>query len=82
MKLVLGGVSVLFAAYMLVAPVLNANEKYDSAKMATKTELKAFDETKTPASVPPKYARNKMKKAFSQVPNTSYYELGHLQFKK
>lgn len=81
-KLVLGGVSVLFAAYMLVAPVLNANEKYDSAKMATKTELKAFDETKTPASVPPKYARNKMKKAFSQVPNTSYYELGHLQIQK
>lgn len=81
-KLVLGGVSVLFAGYMLVAPVLNANEKYDSAKMATKTELKAFDETKTPASVPPKYARNKMKKAFSQVPNTSYYELGHLQIQK
>lgn len=81
-KLVVGVASVLFAGYMLLAPMLNANDKYDSAKMATKTELKAFDETKTPASVPPKYARNKMKKAFSQVPNTSYYELGNLQIQK
>lgn len=76
------GLSLLFAIYMVVAPVFNANEKYESAKMSTKTELKAFDETKTPASVPPKYARNKMKKAFSQVPNTSYYELGNLQIQK
>ena len=45
-------------------------------------EIKAFDETKTPASVPPKFARNKMKKAFGQVPNTSYYELGNLQIQK
>lgn len=81
-KFVIAGLSVLFAIYMIVAPVLNANKKYDSAKMDTKTELKAFDETKTPASVPPKYARNKMKKAFSQVPNTSYYELGNLQIQK
>ena len=28
------------------------------------------------------FARNKMKKAFSQVPNTSYYELGELQIQK
>ena len=45
-------------------------------------EITAFDETKTPASVPPKFARNKMKKAFGQVPNTSYYELGNLQIQK
>ncbi|MBK3495538.1 hypothetical protein JFL43_11875 [Viridibacillus sp. YIM B01967] len=71
-----------FAVYILSAPLLNANDKYKSAEMAQKVELKAFDETKTPASVPPKFVRNKMKKAFSQVPNTSYYELGSLQIQK
>ncbi|MFE6166662.1 hypothetical protein [Viridibacillus arvi] len=71
-----------FGVYILAAPLFNANDKYTSAEMTQKVELKAFDETKTPASVPPKFARNKMKKAFSQVPNTSYYELGSLQIQK
>jgi hypothetical protein len=50
--------------------------------MEEKVEIKAFDEKETPASVPPQFARNKMKKAFGQVPNTSYYELGNLQIQK
>lgn len=50
--------------------------------MKEEVELEAFDETKTPASVPPQFARNKMKKAFGQVPDTSYYELGNLQIQK
>ncbi|MGE7623731.1 hypothetical protein ACQKMD_11880 [Viridibacillus sp. NPDC096237] len=71
-----------FGVYILTAPLFNANDKFSSAEMTQKVELKAFDETKKPASVPPKFARNKMKKAFSQVPNTSYYELGSLQIQK
>ncbi|WP_071458691.1 hypothetical protein [Bacillus massilinigeriensis] len=70
------------AVYFLTAPIFNANEKYDSAKMEQKVEIKVFDEKETPASVPPQFARNKMKKAFGQVPNTSYYELGNLQIQK
>ena len=58
------------------------NKKYKAVEMDQKVEIKAFDETKTPASVPPQFARNKMKKAFGQVPNTSYYELGNLQIQK
>ena len=57
-------------------------KKYKAVEMDQQVEIKAFDETKTPASVPPKFARNKMKKAFGQVPNTSYYELGNLQIQK
>ena len=75
-------VSVLVSIYILAAPLFNANEKYEVASMEEKTEIEVFDETKTPASVPPKFARNKMKKAFGQVPNTSYYELGNLQIQK
>ncbi|MFF2754144.1 hypothetical protein ACFVR1_10420 [Psychrobacillus sp. NPDC058041] len=74
--------SLAVAVFMLSAPVWNANEKYEIAKMNEQVEIQPFDETKTPASVPPKFARNKMKKAFGQVPNTSYYELGNLQIQK
>lgn len=74
--------SFIIAAYFLTAFLFNANEKYESAKMKVKTEIEVFDENKTPASVPPQFARNKMKKAFGQVPNTSYYELGNLQIQK
>ncbi|WP_281863790.1 hypothetical protein [Planomicrobium okeanokoites] len=70
------------AAYILAAPLFNATEKFESVEMKEEVELEAFDETKTPASVPPQFARNKMKKAFGQVPDTSYYELGNLQIQK
>ncbi|TYR74652.1 hypothetical protein FZC79_14370 [Rossellomorea vietnamensis] len=75
-------VTLLAGAYLLTAFLFNADEKFQSAKMDVKTELEAFDEQQTPASVPPKFARNKMKKAFGQVPDTSYYELGNLQIQK
>lgn len=81
-KALLFTASLVFGIYLLVAFVFNADEKFELAKMETKTEIETFDETKTPASVPPKFARNKMKKAFGQVPNTSFYELGSLQIQK
>lgn len=74
--------SLVFGIYILAAPLFNANEKFEYAQINEKVEIKAFDENKTPASVPPEFARNKMKKAFGQVPNTSYYELGNLQIQK
>ncbi|WP_419960594.1 hypothetical protein [Psychrobacillus sp. BM2] len=74
--------SLVLAIFMLTASFWNAEEKFKVAEMQQEVEIEAFDETKTPASVPPKFARNKMKKAFGQVPNTSYYELGNLQIQK
>lgn len=74
--------SLIIGVTFLLAPLFNADEKYTIAKMEVKTEIETFDEKETPASVPPKFARNKMKKAFGQVPNTSYYELGNLQIQK
>ncbi|MEG0385907.1 MAG: hypothetical protein RR587_06200 [Solibacillus sp.] len=75
-------VGILGVAYLISAPLLNAEQKFKSSQMEEKIEIKAFDETKTPASVPPQFVKNKMKKAFGQVPNTSYYELGRLQIQK
>ncbi len=81
-KVVLFLVTLGFGAYLLSAPFFNADKKYKAVEMDQQVEIQAFDETKTPASVPPQFARNKMKKAFGQVPNTSYYELGNLQIQK
>jgi hypothetical protein len=81
-KALLFAASLIFGIYFLTAFVFNADEKYEIAKMDQKVEIKSFDEKETPASVPPEFARNKMKKAFGQVPNTSYYELGNLQIQK
>ncbi|MBD8034121.1 MULTISPECIES: hypothetical protein [Solibacillus] len=78
--IVLGGI--IGIGYLVSAPFFNADEKYESAQMKEQTEISPFDEKKTPASVPPQFVRNKMKKAFGQVPNTSYYELGSLQIQK
>src|SRR4051812_7503135 len=74
--------SLIVGIYFLTAFLFNADDKYEVAQMEEKTEIETFDEKETPASVPPQFARNKMKKAFGQVPNTSYYELGNLQIQK
>ncbi|TWT24728.1 hypothetical protein [Planomicrobium sp. CPCC 101110] len=74
--------SLIIGAYVLSAPLFNATEKFKAVEMDEQMEITAFDETQTPASVPPQFARNKMKKAFGQVPDTSYYELGNLQIQK
>ena len=81
-KIVLFLGTLIFGIYLISAPLFNADKKYKAVEMDQQVEIEAFDETKTPASVPPKFARNKMKKAFGQVPNTSYYELGNLQIQK
>ena len=75
-KALLCAASIILGIYFLTAFLFNADEKYEIAQMDQKVEIKTFDEKETPASVPPEFARNKMKKAFGQVPNTSYYELG------
>lgn len=74
--------SLFMGIYFLTAFIFNADEKFETAKMKEKIEIQSFDEKETPASVPPQFARNKMRKAFGQVPNTSYYELGNLQIQK
>lgn len=74
--------SLLLGVYFMTAFLFNADDKYEMAKMKVETEIEVFSESETPASVPPKFARNKMKKSFGQVPNTSYYELGRLQIQK
>lgn len=75
-------IGIVALGYLVSAPFWNATDKFKSAEMTEQVEIAAFDETQTPASVPPQFVENKMKKAFGQVPNTSFYELGNLQIQK
>lgn len=54
----------------------NTKEKYNILQKEHKEEMPAFDEKTKPISVPLEFAKNKLNKSFSQVPNPSYYEMG------
>lgn len=58
--------SIIAVVYLVSAPLFNAKEKYESAKMDEAVEIEPFDETETPASVPPKLAKNKMKRPLAR----------------
>ncbi|MFC6208250.1 hypothetical protein [Levilactobacillus tongjiangensis] len=52
---------------------------YNSLKIKTMKTAPLLDKDATPIAIAPKTVRNKMNKAMSTVPNTSYYKLGDLQ---
>ncbi|WP_395322540.1 hypothetical protein [Levilactobacillus parabrevis] len=52
---------------------------YNSLKIKTMKTAPLLDKDATPIAIAPKTVRNKMNKAMSAVPNTSYYKLGALQ---
>lgn len=52
---------------------------YNSLKIKTMKTAPLLDKNATPIAIAPKTVRNKMNKAMSAVPNTSYYKLGALQ---
>jgi len=52
---------------------------YNSLKIKTTKSAPLLDKDATPIAIAPKTVRNKMNKAMSTVPNTSYYRLGDLQ---
>lgn len=74
--------SLVFGAVLLSAFVFNANEKYEVAKMSEKIEIETFSESETPASVPPKFARNKMKKRLARFQTQAITNLEICKFKR
>ncbi|WP_204120368.1 MULTISPECIES: hypothetical protein [Levilactobacillus] len=52
---------------------------YNSLRIKTVKTAPLLDKNATPIAISPKTVRNKMNKAMSTVPNTSYYKLGDLQ---
>lgn len=58
---------------------LGVKPVYQSLKVKTLKSAPLLDKKETPIAIAPKTVRNKMNKAMSSVPNTSYYRLGDLQ---
>lgn len=62
--------------------ILTLDNTYDSIVKEDVKEAKPLDSDATPIVVSPEFARNKMQKSMSVVPNTQYYDLGKLQVQK
>ncbi|MGF7535091.1 DUF3981 domain-containing protein [Bacillus mexicanus] len=67
-----------FVYFGFINDMVVAEKKYESVNSETKEISEPFTEKDTPFSVPPKTAKNKMKKVFGDIPKVSYYELGEL----
>ncbi|WP_338230810.1 hypothetical protein [Lactiplantibacillus paraxiangfangensis] len=59
--------------------VFSVKPVYSSLNVKTEKKAPLLDKKETPIAISPKTVRNKMNKAMSTVPNTSYYKLGSLQ---
>lgn len=79
------GIVIAAVIAFLVFLVLGINALNDSHESIAKSEVdeaKPLDTDATPIVVSPEFARNKVQKAMSVVPNTQFYDLGKLQVQK
>lgn len=65
-----------------VLGIFTLDNTYESIAKEEVAEAKPLDKDATPIVVSPEFARNKVQKAMSVVPNTQYYDLGKLQVQK
>ena len=83
---VAAGLLILLAIITIPAYfILSAFALGDSHESIPKQEVeeaKPLDKDATPIVVSPEFARNKVQKAMSVVPNTQFYDLGKLQVQK
>lgn len=80
------GVIVLLAILAIptffVLGIFGLDDSYESIPKEEISEAKPLDKDATPIVVSPEFARNKVQKAMSVVPNTQFYDLGKLQVQK
>ncbi|WP_077324520.1 Yip1 family protein [Virgibacillus siamensis] len=81
-----GGFLILLAVIavpgIFIMGILSLDNTYESIAKKDVEEAKPLDKDTTPIVVSPEFARNKMQKSMSVVPNTQYYDLGKLQVQK
>ncbi|MFZ3580010.1 DNA-binding protein [Virgibacillus sp. DJP39] len=78
--LVIGVVLVLPTFFVL--GIFTLDDSYDSISQHKVEEAKPLSKDDTPITVSPEFARNKMQKSMSVIPNTQFYDLGKLQVQK
>ncbi|OZU87712.1 DNA-binding protein [Virgibacillus indicus] len=66
----------------IILSVFALGDSHDSILKQEVEEAKPLDRDATPIVVSPEFARNKVQKAMSVVPNTQFYDLGKLQVQK
>ncbi|WP_077296363.1 APC family permease [Virgibacillus pantothenticus] len=80
------GALILFAIIaipgFIILGILSLDDTHQSIATKEVEEAKPLDQDATPIVVSPEFARNKVQKAMSVVPNTQFYDLGKLQVQK
>lgn len=66
----------------LIVNISALGSTYKSIPKKAEEEAKPMDKEETPITVSPEFARNKIQKSMSSVPNTQFYDLGKLQVQK
>ncbi|WP_042225050.1 DNA-binding protein [Oceanobacillus manasiensis] len=74
--------AILAVPTFFVLGIFGLQDTHDSIPKNEVPEAKPLDKDATPIVVSPEFARNKVQKAMSVVPNTQFYDLGKLQVQK
>ncbi|WP_058306898.1 hypothetical protein [Gracilibacillus massiliensis] len=84
MKPIIGFFSLAFIAVIVVIVLgfTTLDEAHQSISVTEEEEAKPLTKDETPITVAPEFARNKIQKAMSVVPNPQFYDLGKLQVQK
>ncbi|SHM90859.1 US12 family protein [Gracilibacillus kekensis] len=84
MKPVTGFFSLALIAVIVVIVLgfTTLDEAHRSISVTEEEEAKPLTKDETPITVAPEFARNKIQKAMSVVPNPQFYDLGKLQVQK
>lgn len=77
-----GGLIIIAIPIIAIFGIVALGQTYDSIPKKAVDEAKPMDKDQTPITVSPEFARNKIQKSMSQVPNTQFYDLGKLQVQK
>ncbi|MFC4404785.1 DNA-binding protein [Gracilibacillus xinjiangensis] len=67
---------------VIITGFTSLDEAHNSITVKEEEEAKPMTKDETPITVAPEFARNKIQKAMSVVPNPQFYDLGKLQVQK
>ncbi len=75
-------VALLSVIVVIIVSVVSLDEAHQSITVSEQEQAKPLTKDETPIVVAPEFARNKIQKAMSAVPNPQFYDLGKLQVQK
>ncbi|WP_208586321.1 DNA-binding protein [Gracilibacillus suaedae] len=76
------GVGLIGVIVVIILGFTTLDEAHQSITVQEEEEAKPLTKDETPITVAPEFARNKIQKAMSVVPNPQFYDLGKLQVQK